>query len=179
MVSEAQGGLRIRPGRLAWGTSSPEFPPEGAWFSGRPWESLGLGSEDPVLALKVRRRPNSEPCPLGDHNPLPPRSVFWTPLCGFWLVHMCAQPLLLCPTLCDPMDPTRLLCPRGSPGKNTEVGGHSLLQGIFPTQGLNPGLLHCRRILYCLSHQGFWGEVIQALNRSLFPPPSWVTPLLD
>ena len=34
------------------------------------------------------------------------------------------------------------------------VGYHSLLQGIFLTQGLNLGLLHCRRILYCLSHQG-------------------------
>ena len=34
------------------------------------------------------------------------------------------------------------------------MGSHSLLQGIFPTQGLNPGLLHCQQILYCLSHQG-------------------------
>ena len=34
------------------------------------------------------------------------------------------------------------------------MGGHILLQGIFPTQGSNPGLLHCRRILYHLSHQG-------------------------
>ena len=41
-----------------------------------------------------------------------------------------------------------------SPGKNTGVGCHALLQGIFPTQGLNPGLLHCRQILYHLSHQG-------------------------
>ena len=41
-----------------------------------------------------------------------------------------------------------------SPGKNTGVGSHSLLQGIFPTQGLNSGLLHCRQILYQLSHQG-------------------------
>ena len=41
-----------------------------------------------------------------------------------------------------------------SPGKNTGVGSHSLLQGIFPTQGSNPGLLHYRWILYCLSHQG-------------------------
>ena len=40
------------------------------------------------------------------------------------------------------------------PGKNTGVGCHSLLQGIFPTQGLNSNLLHCRQILYCLSHQG-------------------------
>ena len=35
-----------------------------------------------------------------------------------------------------------------------KVGSHSLLQGIFPTQGLTPGLLHCRQILYCLSQQG-------------------------
>ena len=48
----------------------------------------------------------------------------------------------------------RLLCPWNSPGKNTGVGGPALLQGIFPTQGLNPGLLHCRRILYYLSYQG-------------------------
>ena len=41
-----------------------------------------------------------------------------------------------------------------SPGQNTRVGSCSLLQGIFPTQGLNPGLPHCRRILYQLSHQG-------------------------
>ena len=46
------------------------------------------------------------------------------------------------------------LCPWDSPGKNTGVGSHSLLQGIFPTQGSNLGLLHCRLALYCLSHQG-------------------------
>ena len=40
------------------------------------------------------------------------------------------------------------------PGQNTGVGSLSLLQGIFPTQGLNPGLPHCRQILYPLSHQG-------------------------
>ena len=39
-----------------------------------------------------------------------------------------------------------------SPGKNTGVGCHALLQGLFPTQGLNPGLPHCRQILYHLSH---------------------------
>ena len=38
--------------------------------------------------------------------------------------------------------------------KNTGVGSYSLLLGIFPTQGSNLGLLHCRQILYCLSHQG-------------------------
>ena len=41
-----------------------------------------------------------------------------------------------------------------SPGQNTGVGSLSLLQGIFPTQGSNPGLLHCRQIFYQLSHKG-------------------------
>ena len=50
--------------------------------------------------------------------------------------------------------PTRLLCPWDSPGKNTRVGIDFLLQGVFPTQGSSLGLLHCRQILYCLSHQG-------------------------
>ena len=45
--------------------------------------------------------------------------------------------------------PTRLLCPWDFPGKNTGVGCHFLLQRIFPTQGSNPGCLHCRWILYC------------------------------
>ena len=51
----------------------------------------------------------------------------------------------------------RLLCPGDSPGKNTRVGCHLLLQGIFPTQGSNPRLLcplHWWRILYLLSHRG-------------------------
>ena len=67
-----------------------------------------------------------------------------------------------CPTLCDPWTvappppphthtvPPRLLCPWNSPGKNTGVGCHSLLHGIFPTQGSNRGFLHCRQILYRL-----------------------------
>ena len=45
------------------------------------------------------------------------------------------------------------LCPQDSPGKNTGMGCHSLLQGIFLSQGLKPGLLRCRQILYSLSHQ--------------------------
>ena len=44
--------------------------------------------------------------------------------------------------------------PWNSPGQNTEEGSLSLLQGISPTQGLNPGLPHCRWIFYQLSHQG-------------------------
>ena len=48
----------------------------------------------------------------------------------------------------------QLLHQWGSPGKNTGVGCRFLLQGIFPTQGSNPGLPRCRRTLYRLSHQG-------------------------
>ena len=62
----------------------------------------------------------------------------------------------LCPTLFDSMDcsPPGSSVHGDSPSKNTGVGCHSLLQGIFPTQGSNPGVLHCRHILYHLSHQG-------------------------
>ena len=51
------------------------------------------------------------------------------------------------------LQPHRLYSPWDSPGQNTAVGSLFLLQGIFPTQGSNQGLLHCRRILYQLSHQ--------------------------
>ena len=61
-----------------------------------------------------------------------------------------------CLTLCDPMDcsPPGSSIHGDSPGKDTGVGCPALLQGIFPTQGSNPGLPHCRRILSLLSHQG-------------------------
>ena len=56
-------------------------------------------------------------------------------------------------SFCDPMD-CGFSVHGDSPGKNTGAGCHALLQVIFPTQGLNPVLLHCRQILYHLSHQG-------------------------
>ena len=56
-----------------------------------------------------------------------------------------------CPTLCDPMDYTvRGILQASIPA----VGSYSLLRGIFPTQGLNPGFPHCRQILYQLNHKG-------------------------
>ena len=61
--------------------------------------------------------------------------------------------------------PDRLLCPWSSPGKNTGVGCHSLLQGISPTQGSNLGFLHCRPIIYHLSHHGS-SEETQALCKT-------------
>ena len=54
----------------------------------------------------------------------------------------------------DSLRPHGLHSPWNSLGQNTGVGSLSLLQGIFPTQGLNPGLPHCRQILYQLSHKG-------------------------
>ena len=63
----------------------------------------------------------------------------------------------------DTLWPHGLYSSWNSPGQNTGVGSLSLLQGIFPTQGSNPSLLHCRQILYQLSHQ--WNPRI----------PEWVT----
>ena len=60
----------------------------------------------------------------------------------------------------DSLRPRELYTPWNSPGQNTGVDSLSLLQGIFPTQGPNPGLLHCRRILYQLSYQGSPGEAL-------------------
>ena len=81
----------------------------------------------------------------------------------------------LCPTVFDAVDCSLqgfFLCPWNSLGKNIEVGSVSLLQGIFPTQGLNPGLLLCRQILYHLSHQGSprileW--VVYSFLQGIFP----------
>ena len=63
---------------------------------------------------------------------------------------MSAKSFQLCPTLCDPirpygLQPTRILCPGDSPGKNTGVGCHALLQGIFQTNGSNPPLFSATR----------------------------------
>ena len=84
-------------------------------------------------------------------------------LCSAWERHfkaygmgLCVLVAQLCPALLQPrgLQPSRLLWPWNSPGKNTGVDSHSLLQGIFLTQGSNPGLPSCRQILYCLSYQG-------------------------
>ena len=58
-----------------------------------------------------------------------------------------------CSVVSDSLQLHGLHCSWDSPGQNTGVGSSSLLQGIFPTQGSNPGLPHCRWILYQLSHQ--------------------------
>ena len=86
---------------------------------------------------------------------------------------------------CDPLDcPARLLCPWGFPGRNTGMGCHFLLQGIFLSQGLNLSLLHWQADSLPLSHQGspvcalgnsncqnfyVMGKIILGLKRVAFP----------
>ena len=95
-----------------------------------------------------------------------------------------------CPTLSDPMEcslpgssirrifqarvlqPTRILHPWDFPGKNTGVGYHFLLQEIFLTQGLNPGLQHCRQMLYHLSHQETWAGGLSKAPPAVSSPAS-------
>ena len=86
--------------------------------------------------------------------------------CISYLLCLAAQS---CLTLYDSMNcsPPGFSVLGDSPGKNTGVGCHALLQGTFPTQGLNPGLPNCRRILYRLRHQGICMHISH---------PSW-TPL--
>ena len=62
--------------------------------------------------------------------------------------------VLSCSVMSSSFWPHRVYSPWSSPGQNTGVGSLSLLQVIFLTEGLNPGLPHCRQILYQLSHKG-------------------------
>ena len=75
-------------------------------------------------------------------------SLAWKSGCGY--VVKSVKVAQSCLTLCDLMD----YSPWDSPGQNTGVGSLSPLQGILPTQGSNPGLPHCRQILYQLSYHG-------------------------
>ena len=82
-----------------------------------------------------------------------------------------------CPTL-QPHRPARLLCPWNSPGNNTGVGSHSLLQRISSAQGSKPGLLHCRQVFQLLSHQGslrqWWIDINYCWGKLGFPGSSMV-----
>ena len=97
----------------------------------------------------------------------------------FWLPYMKSRKLLISIPVCvsrsvasnslqlHGLQTSRLLCPWDSPGKNSGVGCHFLLQGIFPIQELNPGLLHCRQIPYHLSPQGSAIPVDKAIYLNL------------
>ena len=72
----------------------------------------------------------------------------------------------------DSLWPHGLYSPWNSPGQNTGVGSPSLLQGIFPTQGSNPGLPNCRQILYQLSHKGS-ARILEWVAYSFSSGSSW------
>ena len=78
------------------------------------------------------------------------------------------------PTLCDPMD-CKVWWSLDPPDQNTGVGSLSLLQGIFPTQGSNPGLPHCKGILHQLSHK-VSSRILESSSLNLFKSPKdcWV-----
>ena len=81
-----------------------------------------------------------------------------------------------CSVMSDSLWPHGLYSPWNSPGQNTGVDSLCLLQGIFPTHGSNPGLLHCRQILYQLSHKGSprileW--VAYPFSSGSSPPRDW------
>ena len=71
------------------------------------------------------------------------------------------------------LQPTRLLCPWGFLGNSTGVDCHFLVQGIFPTQGSNLGLPHCRQTLYRLSHQGSPTKVLGDTNARKMTNTLW------
>ena len=73
-----------------------------------------------------------------------------------------------CSVVSDSLRPHGLCRPWNSPGQNTRVGNLSLVQGIFQTPGSNPGLLHCRRILYQLS---YLVDLVLQMSQSICPRP--------
>ena len=78
------------------------------------------------------------------------KAVYCLPIYLTYMQSACEN----CSVVSNSLRPHGLYSPWNSLGLNTGVSSLSLLQGIFPTQGANPGLLHCRQILYQLSHKG-------------------------
>ena len=132
-----------------------------------PWDSqgknTGVGCHFLLQFMKVKSESEvAQSCPtLSDPMDCsPPGSsvcgIFQARVLEWGAIAFSSLIMQLCLNLCNPMDCS---IPGSSvygdyPGKNTRVGCHALLQGIFPTQGSNPGLPHWRQILYSLSHQG-------------------------
>ena len=129
----------------------------------KPWQ-MGLGTPSP--ALNFARLRAVVPTHSSSSTSEQIRIAYWmfvnvwecprafhSPLLWVFCAAMLSRSVLSDPWQTPWTVACQLLCPRDSPGKNTGVGCHALLQRIFPIQGLNPRLLHCRQILYHLSHQ--------------------------
>ena len=124
----------------------------------RPWNSpgknTGVGCHFLLQCMKVKSESEvTQLCPTL-HDPmdcsLPGSSIHWifqARVLEWVAIAFSASDVKSCPTLCNKEQAWRT-------GKNTGVDSHSHLQGIFPTQGLNLGLLHCKEILYHMSCQG-------------------------
>ena len=113
---------------------------------------IGEGNGNPLQCSCLENPRDGEPGglpPMGSHRV----GHDWSDFAAAAVLCLVAQSCLI---LCNPMDcsPSGSSVHGDSPGKNTGVGCHALLQEIVPTEGSNPGLPHCRQVLYCLSHQG-------------------------
>ena len=102
-------------------------------------------------------------------------TYYWSQLGEFW-ASLCLHVKMKVQV--DSLRPHGLYSPWNSPGQNSGVSSRSLLEGIFPTQKSNPGLPHCRQILYQLSHKGSpwileW--VAYPFSRGPFQPRNWTS----
>ena len=102
------------------------------------------------------------------------QTQWWECVCVCVCVCVYSAAVLRCIWLCDHMDcsPPGFSIHRDSPGTSIRVGCHVLLQRIFPTQGLNPGLPNCRQILYRLSRQGS-PRILERVACPFSRGPSW------
>ena len=118
-----------------------------------------------MVCWKLSLKKGNQSHTILPHPQTPP--LHWT---WIWRHCMHAKSLQSCLALCDPMDciPPGSSVHGDSPGKNTGGVCHALLQGIFPIQGSNTGLLHCRQTLYHLSYQGSPRTVRQPVNCLFF-----------
>ena len=173
------------------------------WASSYRKELALCGSHKLQVCVSKRTAKHSFPIPTPcsprwplNHFPSPSVCLFWAFHINeiVWFVVLCDWLLSLstvlsrftyvwcwfsCYVVSDSLQPhglypASLLCPWDFPGKNTGVGCHFLLQGIFPTEGSNLGLLHCRRILYQLSHQGSPSPCIAHIGTCSFHINSWI-----
>ena len=136
----------------------------------RPWDSpgknIGVGCHFLLQCMKVKNESEvAQSCPtLSDPMDWSPpgssiHGIFQARVLEWGAIAFSIHVLIYCESeshsvVSDSLQPHGLYSPWNSPGQNTGMGTCFLLQGIFPTQGSNPGLPHCRRIFYQLSQEG-------------------------
>ena len=142
-LDEAQAGIMIARGKY-------QQPQIYRWYTtlSASWE-ICICVKDQQLELDMKQQTGSK---LGKEYV---KGVYCHPayllIFRIYVVHCANFSVMSNSSRPHGLQPTRRLCPWDFPGKNKGMGCHFLLQGIFPTQGLNPCFLHCRQILYHLS----------------------------